>query len=180
MAKSIGRPVARAKLATASPGQASAQTEAREINWAAVKRRYQSDRRRTVPSIADHYGLDPKLLRDIAREMGWIRPSTKRGKGKSPLRRPGSLRERLFGLMDGRITQMEMDLQDDHLPPRLERERRSSEFARLIRALGQAKHDPSDATATVAAPGAADDDQDRWRRELVERIRALKDRLKTE
>ncbi|MEZ5923903.1 MAG: hypothetical protein R3D57_05910 [Hyphomicrobiaceae bacterium] len=158
----------------AKPPDADA-TDDRAINWAAVKRRYQNDRRMTYPKIAMHYGLAPETLRDLARSMGWRRPGSRRKEQLRP-KPPATLTERIIVLIDGRLTQMEIELQKDHLPPAAEFNRQSNELTRLIRGLGQVKVPAAGGAADPA--GGADDDQDRWRRELVERIRALKDRLK--
>jgi hypothetical protein len=157
--------------------KAAAPAEAeRRINWAAVKRRYQHDRRMTYPEIAKHYGLEAQFLRDVARSMHWRRPST-RSKGKPRPKPPETLMERIIMLIDGRVTQLEMALRSDHLPPASEVDRQSSELTRLIRGLGQTK--PALVGVATTTTGAADDDQDRWRRELIERIRALKSRVAT-
>jgi hypothetical protein len=165
----------------AKPSKPTPSTPQPEPNWAAVKRRYQHRNRTNIAEIAEHFGIDAKRLRDIAREKGWRRPADRPDKRK--LERPATLKERVLAILDGQVTQMEIELQDDHLPPPAERERRNGALARLIRGLGQIKPDAAagDAANVSAQPkGAADDDQDRWRRELVARIRALKERLQAD
>jgi hypothetical protein len=158
-----------------SPRPAAA-PEPRAINWSAVKRRYQHDRRKTIAEIAEHYGIDAAILRERGRQNGWRRPDSRRKHDREAEKPPGTMRERILALFEGRLTQMEIELQHDHLPPDTTVQRHATELNRMIRALGPVKAAAQPAV-NATAQGAGDDDQDAWRRELVERIRALKQRL---
>ncbi|MFO1169349.1 MAG: hypothetical protein U1E49_00090 [Hyphomicrobiaceae bacterium] len=160
----------------ADPPPPSQSPEPRTINWSAVKRRYQHDRKWTGAEIAKHYGIPEALLREHARQYGWRRPDNRGKRDRAQATPPGTMRERIIAIMEGRLTQMEIELQSDQLPPTTVVQRHTSELNRMIRSLGPAK---AAATPAIPAttPGAGDDDQDAWRRELVERIKALKHRL---
>ena len=172
MAKS-SRPAA---AAGADPPPPPTLSQPRAINWSAVKRRYQHDRKKTIAQIAEHYGIDATVLRERGRQNGWRRPDSRRKHDREAARPPGTMRERILALFEGRLTQMEIELQHDHLPPDTTVQRHATELNRMIRALGPVKAAAQPAV-NATAQGAGDDDQDAWRRELVERIKALKHRL---
>ncbi len=146
-------------------------------NWSAVKRRYQNNRKMTVETVAEHFKIDPKRLREIARERGWRRPASQRPRRK----RPTTLPERLLEVVDGQLTQLELQMEDGLMPDSPEAARKVRDMHQVVRTTyGAAKPGTADGAPERAAGApskAGDTDAERWRLELVERIKKLKRKL---
>jgi hypothetical protein len=165
------KPAATAPADTAEGGEQAQAPLPPAVNWSAVKRRYRNKRKTTVKDIAAHFGIQPKELREIARERGWRRPSRRHPKPKAPTTLP----ERILEVVDGQLTQLELQLEKDLMPNSPEAARRLRDMHQVVR-----NYDPSKAGDDPAkrAPGAnptsGESDAERWRHELVERIKKLK------
>lgn len=183
-AKTKKSPAARPKAELEPGAEASADGRAAPpqealINWAAVKRRYQNKRRMKVADIAVHYGLDEKRLREIARERRWLRPDSQ---PKRP-RTPPTIRDRMLVLADGHLTQLEMQMETDAMPDLPESTRKLRDINQMVGGKDPNKQGSADGAPERAAGSptkAGDTDAERWRLELVERIKKLKQKLEAQ
>lgn len=147
-----------------------------DINWAAVKRLYQNKRRMKVKDIAGRYGIEEKRLREIARERRWLRPDSQPRREKAP----PSIRDRMLVIADGHLTQLEMRMETDPMPDLPESTRQLRDINQMVVAQdskkpGAADGAPQRASGSLPKPGEID--AERWRLELVERIKKLKQKL---
>ncbi len=146
------------------------------INWAAVKRRYQHKRRVKVADIASHYSLDERRLREIARERRWLRPASQPKRPKAP----PTIKDRMLVLADGHVTQLEMLMEADAMPDVPESLRKVARHQPVVGSNDPKKQGAADGAperAAGATSKAGDTDAERWRLELVERIKKLKRKL---
>lgn len=144
-------------------------------NWIAVKRRYQNNRKMNVKEIAEHFKIEPKRLREIAHERGWRRPSSRRLRPK----KPETLPERLLEVVDGQLTQLELQMEDGLMPDSPEATRQVRNMHQVVRTYPQ-KPGAAEGAPERAASGpskAGDTDAERWRLDLAERIKKLKQKL---
>lgn len=191
MAKPSARKTARRKLpapsqkptaaetgpapAEASPASPTPPANEADINWAAVKRLYQNKRRMKVADIALRYGLEENRLREIARERRWLRPDSQPKRPKAP----PTIRDRMLVLADGHLTQLEMQMETDAMPDLPESTRKLRDINQMVAGSIPKQPEPGEGAPQRASgvPTSGEIDAERWRLELVERIRKLKQKL---
>lgn len=151
-----------------------------KVDWREV-RPFVEDTFETYIEIARRFGVSSQTVGRNARKFGWKRPD---------LRRPPqpALRDRLKTLIEQKVSHLENSIANGEELSVSERERQSREIGSLVRSVEQIDTQAGKgarqqagkrpAKGKQAGPNGGDDDAERWRKEIAQRLARLSDATK--